>query len=101
MVKSAFIMLTAGFIDGLEFVSQARPIGNDKTQWPYAVAGIHIPCKADADRQEARLFALSILPPLAKFRCNGRIIRVAPLEFQRDIGSAPFVAIGRGRFAAA
>ena len=65
------------------------------------VAGIDISCQADADGQEARLFLISILPALAEFWRDRGMIRVAPLELQRNVGGAPLVAVGRGGFGAA
>src|SRR6266480_4004676 len=98
MVEGAFIVLAASFIDGVQIVSQARTIRNQETQGTYAVAGIDITGETDANSEEACLLMFSILPTLANFGCNGRSIRVAPLEFEGDVGCAPFVAVGCGRF---
>src|ERR1700694_4069120 len=62
------------------------------------VAGIDVACQADADGQEARLFLISILPALAEFWRDRGMIRITPLELQRDVGGAPLVAVGRGGF---
>jgi len=40
MIVSSFITLVACLIDGIEFVSQARSICDQETQWTNAITGI-------------------------------------------------------------
>src|SRR5260370_9624964 len=94
MVEGAPVVLAACFIDGVQIISQARAIGNQKTQRAYAVTGVDVACQADADGKKARPFKLSILPPLAQLRCERGIIRAAPLEFRRNVRVAPLMPVG-------
>src|SRR5258707_13646431 len=96
MIVRSVVVLVACLINRLEFISQAGAICNQEAQGAYAVDGIHIAGQADTDCEEARLVRFAVLPPPAQFRPHWWDIGVAPLEFQRDVGCASFVA-ERGR----
>src|SRR5258707_5879415 len=98
MIVSPLVVLVACLINRIEFMSEVRAICNQEAQRAYAVAAIHIAGKADTDCEEARLVTFAVLPPPAQFRPHWWDIGVAPLEFQRDVGCASFVAEWGRRF---
>src|SRR6266496_2293219 len=91
MIVSSFITLIACLIDGIEFVSQARPVCNQETQWTNAITCIQISSQANTDCEKASLFAVPILPPLSKFRGDRWGIGVAPFKFQGDVRCTPLM----------
>src|SRR5260370_31958403 len=92
MIVSSFIMLATRLIDGIEFVSQARPVCNQETQWTNTVTGVDISCETNTNREKACLFTIPILPPLTKLWSNRRRIGIAPLKFQGNVGCTTFMA---------
>src|SRR5258708_31726922 len=98
MMESPLVVLVACLINRVGFISQARAICNQEAQRAYAVAGIHIASQADTDCEKARLVTFAVLPPPAQFRPHRLDIGVAPLEFQRDVACASFVAESGRRF---